>query len=734
MPFYVDSDPDDPAIMDNPVIAAQWKSMGEMRDAMEGMERHIQPGIEWQSPHVYRRAGALVVDGGPYIVLDPPFPVYTRSGKARPQSKASLFTWTTKMSCPSFSIPAGPPRNGGTCPAAVQSAVKAEGTYLQFSEPLSAGKPYICDLCLTGDALVPVKGVGLVPLERVVEMVRDGRGISVLGDSGWTPATNAWARGFRKVLRVETSCGMRVRCTSDHKILTTGGWEKAEDLEPGDRIVLSPKAELAQGVWPEAKGIPLAVVSPAELARGEAAPAFPSEWSRELGVFLGYILGDGTVSYGRYPEVKVAIGEDDADDLRKIAAWVNEWCGSSSEVALKGNEDCTLKDGQAVKASGKMAIVAWRRLGLARLLDALGLDKRPPPEHRRVPSSVWTASASGVAGFLSGLFSTDGSVVSDERVRGKRAIILASVSEELLRDVQLLLLGFGIRSAICAYETSNRTRVRVGYLPLYKLEISAKEAVRTFGEVVRFHNARKQELLEGADLEYLKPWSTRRYAVVETVLEEPDPVEVFDIEVEHETHRFVANGLVVSNCYCGKNNYLMYVCVTANQVAHLRWLEREVARGTFARRMAEAIAAIAQDADVRRMLAKKLIDPRFFRIHDSGDFHRPDYYKAWVDVCHALPWVKFWAPTRMWVFDKWRRIFDNYPPPKNLALRPSGLFLGAPPPVVPGLDAGTTSFEGRMRAIWNCPAYAQSGDHSCAAARCRVRWTSKQKPVNYKTH
>lgn len=331
-PIYVDGD-DGPGLMDNPIVAAQWRSMGQLRDLMEGMDRHIQPEIAWQRPRVSMREGGLVVDGGPYIVLDPPFPVFTRGGKSRPQSKATLFTWTTKMSCPSFSIPAGPPKYGGTCPAATRAAVEAEGSYAGFHEPLD-GQRYICDLC-----------------------------------------------------------------------------------------------------------------------------------------------------------------------------------------------------------------------------------------------------------------------------------------------------------------------------------------------------------------------------------------------------------------YCGKNNYLMYVCVTANQMVHLLWLEREVQKGTFARKMAEAIAAVAQDDESRAMLARKLIDPSFFRIHDSGDFHRPDYYKQWLDVCYALPKIKFWAPTRMWVFEKWRRIFDAYPAPMNLALRPSALFLGATPPAVPGMDAGTTSVEGRMgRPVWNCPAYEQEGEHSCASARCRVCWKSKAKTVNYKTH
>jgi len=187
-------------------------------------------------------------------------------------------------------------------------------------------------------------------------------------------------------------------------------------------------------------------------------------------------------------------------------------------------------------------------------------------------------------------------------------------------------------------------------------------------------------------------------------------------------------------CYAGKGRYLMYKSMSIGQVVKLAWVNETLRDGTFVRKMSEAIGSLLDD-EIEEYLARKLVSNKFFRIHDSGDFFSPEYYKAWVAVCRNLPKVSFWAPTRMWVYEKWRALFSNYPPPDNLALRPSALFTSAPPPSIEGLAEGSTSIEGRMPApVWNCPAYEGEEEHSCAAARCRVCWKSQSKPVNYMTH
>lgn len=75
----------------------------------------------------------------------------TVSGGRRGMRSTSLFSSTSKMSSPSFSLPAGPPREGGTCAAAERGAKKlvrpARGDAPGARRRDAQGRSFICDLC-----------------------------------------------------------------------------------------------------------------------------------------------------------------------------------------------------------------------------------------------------------------------------------------------------------------------------------------------------------------------------------------------------------------------------------------------------------------------------------------------------------------------------------------------------------------------------------------------------------
>lgn len=196
-------------------------------------------------------------------------------------------------------------------------------------------------------------------------------------------------------------------------------------------------------------------------------------------------------------------------------------------------------------------------------------------------------------------------------------------------------------------------------------------------------------------------------------------------------------------CYAGKNRYLQYASMSLGQMAKRQWVLDTMEDGSFADRMTEALEMLL-DPRIEDFLKSRLVSNRFFRIHDSGDFMKASYYEAWVEVCSRFlgkmgktdkPLIYFWAPTRMWVYEAFQKLFRDVKPPPNLALRPSALFTSAPPPMIPGLAAGSTSIEGKFGGdVWDCPAYEGAEVASCAGTRCRRCWTMKKQGVNYRTH
>lgn len=99
--------------------------------------------------------------GAPRIVFDRK--IYTVNS-TKEDLKASfgstsLFTETTKMACPSFSLPAGPTPEAGTCPAANQS--KKGGLR-------ESGRTYVCDGCYSLESNYVYANVALAQTARLM--------------------------------------------------------------------------------------------------------------------------------------------------------------------------------------------------------------------------------------------------------------------------------------------------------------------------------------------------------------------------------------------------------------------------------------------------------------------------------------------------------------------------------------------------------------------------------------
>jgi hypothetical protein len=170
-------------------------------------------------------------------------------------------------------------------------------------------------------------------------------------------------------------------------------------------------------------------------------------------------------------------------------------------------------------------------------------------------------------------------------------------------------------------------------------------------------------------------------------------------------------------CYAMSGNYT-WPTVRNAQMRRLAWVRAGLANGHFVRDM---IAELARCVDPT--------DPHF-RVHDSGDLFSIPYAKAWVAICTALPWIKFWIPTREWVRPLMLPVLQELAALPNVTVRPSALGSEDPAPSIPGLSAGTTVHV-EETAI-SCPATATAFKH-CDDHGCRRCW-SKVGAVSYVAH
>jgi ribonucleoside-diphosphate reductase alpha chain len=366
--------------------------------------------------------------------------------------------------------------------------------------------------CVTGDTLIyTAKG-----LQRAEQLAGARDPVDVTLDSRfdageWGPASTVFETGSKLVYRLVTREGYELKLTADHRVMTVRGWRRADDLKPGDLLhVVNRKGGF-----------------------GEAG-------SLEEGRLLGWLVGDGHIR----PDKGVILrfyGEEKRELAPAFADWMNAVLGSNpgdryhvSVVEVKGRD-------QATVSSVRLARHVHERFGLTQ-------DNKVAS----VPSAVFAGSESLQRGFLQALFTADGHV-SGNRHKGLSAR-LTSTSLPLLKDVQRMLLNFGIASRMYA----NRHPARRTHLPdghgataEYSCEADhdlsiARENVVAFLDEIGFLSRAKQDRLRH-QTEYVRhPYREPFLARFEAL--EPLGIEpVFDLK-EPFTHSFVANGLVVHNC------------------------------------------------------------------------------------------------------------------------------------------------------------------------------------------
>src|SRR5215469_7607537 len=232
-------------------------------------------------------------------------------------------------------------------------------------------------------------------------------------------ASHVFTSGIKPVYCLQTKEGYTLRLTHDHKVLTSKGWKHASDLIVGDKI---------------------------HLLHGEGG--FGTTGNADLGMVLGWLVGDGYINTRREGAVTLSFFGTEQAIAPHFAEAVNRLV-----AAPEGNQ----RNREYLVSVQKIAERAESRiesLRLMHLVDPVLLENK-----LQVPPSLLRGSREMQKGFLSALFTADGSVQGNAE-KGI-SVRLTSVSQDLLEGVQKLLLNFGIAS----YIYKNRRREEIRKLP-----------------------------------------------------------------------------------------------------------------------------------------------------------------------------------------------------------------------------------------------------------------------------
>ena len=394
----------------------------------------------------------------------------------------------------------------------------------------SVGPIYATNPCITGDAHIPTSR-GLLRFEDLYK--RYGKNMPIeaairSGEQYQGKIVATYDQGEKEIIEIITRHGYRLKATPDHKIMTPSGWVQAKELK-GKAVLLQSK----EGVWAEQHTLSMRGIYPA---------SYPTQWSRELGQVLGWLVGDGWVrnpdSAGKDIRVGWTFGERDIPVLKTFLPRMNTWYGSSVKPVKRG------KTVTHLSYHGKAFTSFFLELGISS--EKAG--------HKIIPASLFMAPKEAVVGFLQGLFGSDGTV-GYQKSKQNAYIRLTSKSITLLQQTQLFLANMGIVSTLYdrsrkqrknQFAYTNKSGEQRGYTTdgiLWELNISSSN-IRTFIQKIGFLNNRYEKKLQS-----ILAMNLREERFEDTVVEvrSAGKERVYDL-TEEVSHSFIANGIVVANC------------------------------------------------------------------------------------------------------------------------------------------------------------------------------------------
>jgi DNA gyrase subunit A len=324
--------------------------------------------------------------------------------------------------------------------------VDGQGNFGSIDDDPPAAMRY----CVSGDTRVATPH-GTVRIDSIVDEAEPNSDsdidLEVLDRLGRpVRASRLFHSGEHPTLRLRTRQGHEVMGTHNHPVLCLVDmagvpllfWKLLDEIRPGDRVLVSRTPRTS----------------------AEAL----DEQDRQLALLAGAFVSEGWIG-----ERRAGFNNVDERFFDQVLSAYDAIVGGTRYVSSR-----RIASGSLLHEIDVQNLTHLRASPLAEL--------EGKAREKTVPEFVWRAGAGFKRAFLQALFTGDGS--SSRLPRSSIQISYSTYSEQLARDVQLLLLEAGVVSSICRYEKGE-----------FKVVISNRRDARRFSAAVGFLDV-KQEKLE----------------------------------------------------------------------------------------------------------------------------------------------------------------------------------------------------------------------------------------------
>ena len=376
-----------------------------------------------------------------------------------------------------------------------------------------------CCKCIVGDSLVSTnKGI-----QYIKDIVEQELECDVEINGNYKKVVNYYKYPNKKTIKIITKNGYEIEGTPHHRIMINNKWVQLSDLHIGDTIELT-KPEFKQTEYQKFVYPMLLTKNNTKRIENSVEEMLPhitinEEWGR----LLGYILGDGHLSDSG---CKITCDMRYDDVVADVKYLFNAIGLNASEYTKKPDKRCktsVVKEGFGVDVCTTSATFA----AIAKKYNLFGKNGKT----FRVPNVILQSPKSVIKQFLIGLFEADGCITN--------GVSFTTKDEKLAKQVQYLLLGFGITSAI-SYVYNKQ------YRKYYYVVRLRKEESKIFLKEIGFFSKIKNEKLinycyrKNSNHCYDITFSDEIVSVTSSIN------DVYDIEVE-DVHMYNANGITNHN-------------------------------------------------------------------------------------------------------------------------------------------------------------------------------------------
>ncbi len=394
--------------------------------------------------------------------------------------------------------------------------VQYDDTINQWHTCPRSGKIKASNPCLTGETRVLTPGGIWRRIDQMIHL--PSRVVTSLDGHEIHSTEGALPTGTKDVYELRTVGGYRVTLTADHKVWTRiRGWVAAKDLTQEDEVKFPSQPATVQeiGEPQDARFFQLLGLF------------FSSANASHEAIRLDACLGEGELvePFARYVAETWSQRLYDDDYVNQLMVSDEETAGGTATAALTNR----------------------------RLIRRIRAYVSYASSERRFSDDVFTAGLAAQKHLLRGLFTADAALSNGN-------LELTGDSFGLLQDVQLILLGFGIQSAIfdvgdggtiargmvagaCGAGDSSAVSGTDPISRRHGLRIHPG-SVRAFAKHVGLLQGKKLQQLNTAN--ELAPANRGNFDRVQSLTPQGRR-QVFDL-TEPVTHSFIANGLVVHNC------------------------------------------------------------------------------------------------------------------------------------------------------------------------------------------